>query len=284
MANTYDPALVVDTVSTTAKTVLANRLAALSLFSSNFSAEVKKPKDTIQVPIVSATAATQVNPTNFANIGGTTVGSEAVSLDHIYQPFGLEYADLQNAHRLEQIVRINLNAFADKIWAVATTPITTANFGAATVTKASASINPSSGDLATLWAAVSKSDDKGLIVDPTIYANLIPTSTTSLPLSEGAYGFNRGVFFASQFPSEVKLAGFACSPDALAVASAEPALMGFRENMLVSETVTLENLGLTVFYNLWADNSTRSHIASIEVMFGSQKAVTGGTIATIFNP
>lgn len=284
MSNTIDPALIVDTLAVQSQTVLANRLAALRLFSTDFSSDVKKPKDTVQVAIATATAATQTNPTTFNSIGGTTLGKATVELNHLYQPFGLEYSDLQVAQRLERLVKINLDALADKIWAVATAPITVANFGAATVTAANSAITPTSGDLPKLWAGISKAGRKGLIVNPSIYANLIPTSTTSLPLSEGAYGFDNGVFYASQFPSEAKLAGFACAPEALAMAAAAPSLDHVRNSMIVSETVTLEGLGMSIYYNVWADESTRALVASAELMFGSAKGVTSGTIASIYNP
>lgn len=284
MANTIAAQLIVDTLAAQSQTILANRLAALRNFSTDFSGDVKKPNDTIQVAIASATAATQVNPSSFNGIGGTTLSATSVSLDHVYQPFGLEYSDIQNSVRLERLVKINLDALADKIWALATAPITVANFGAAAVTAADSAVTPGSAQLKALWAGVSKAGRKALIVNPGIYSQLIPTSTTSLPLSEGAYGFDGGVFYASQFPSEAKLAGFACAPEAVALASAAPSLDHVRDGMLVSEVVTLEGLGMNIYYNVWADKSTRSLVASAELMFGANKAVTNGTIAAVYNP
>ena len=284
MANTIAAQLIVDTLAAQSQTILANRLAALRNFSTDFSGDVKKPNDTIQVAIASATAATQVNPSSFNGIGGTTLSATSVSLDHVYQPFGLEYSDIQNSVRLERLVKINLDALADKIWALATAPITVANFGAAAVTAADSAVTPGSAQLKALWAGVSKAGRKALIVNPGIYSQLIPTSTTSLPLSEGAYGFDGGVFYASQFPSEAKLAGFACAPEAVALASAAPSLDHVRDGMLVSEVVTLEGLGMNIYYNVWADKSTRALVASAELMFGANKAVTNGTIAAVYNP
>lgn len=281
MSNTYDSSLLVDTISERSQTILGNALAPLAIFSSNFSDEVKKPKDTIKVPLVTATAATQTNPTAFNGIGGTTVDARTISLDHLYQPFGLAYGDLQNGRKLEQLIDIQLKQLAQTIWAKATAPITTANYGAATVTKASASINATSGDLPKLWAAVHKARNKALIVDPAIYSNLIPTNTQSLPLSAGAYGFDLGVFYATVFPSEANLTGFAVAPEAVALASAAPELEGFREGMLVSQVVNIEGLGLPVFWNVWADKSTRSIVASVELMFGAGEGVSDGTVAII---
>lgn len=284
MPNTIAAQLIVDTLAAQTQTVLANRLAALSHFASDFSSDVKRPKDVVQVAIASAGSATQTNPTSFNSIGDSTLGATAVTLNHLYQPFGLAYSDIQNAIRLERLVKINLDKLADSIWAAATAPITVANFGAATVTAADSAVTPGSAQLKALWAGVSKAGRKALIVNPGIYSQLIPTSTTSLPLSEGAYGFDGGVYYASSFPSEAKLAGFACAPEALAMAAAAPSLDHVRDGMLVSEVVPVESLGLSIYYNVWADKSTRNLVASAELMFGASKAVTSGTIASVYNP
>ena len=279
MSNTIDSALLQDSIAQQTKTVLSKRLAALNLFASDFSSDVKKPKDTVHVPIASATASTSVNPTSFNSIGGTTLGKTSVSLDHIYQPFGLSYSDLQSAHRLERLIQINLDAMADKIWTLATTPVTVANFGAAVVTSAEGSINATSGDLASLWAGVHKSARKGLVVSPVIYSNLIPTSTTALNLGDGAYGYENGVHYATSFGGEAGLKGFACSPEALVMAAAVPALAD--NDYMVSDSVTLDQIGLSVSYNVYSDKSTRSLIASLEVMFGAAAGLTDGTMAMI---
>lgn len=280
MPNTIDSALVASTISEQAQTVLANRLAALNLFSSDFSSEVKKPKDTIQVPIATATASTQTNPTSFNSVGGTTLDKATVALDHIYQPFGLEIGDIRTV-TASKLVKINLNALADKIWALVTTPITVANYGSAIVAPATAAANFAAGDLAKLWASVSKSTSKGLVLSPTLYSGIIPTATTGLTLDKGAYGFDGGIYYANQFSGQTRLVGFACSPEALAIASAAPSLDHVRSNMLVSDVVTLDQLGLNIYYNVWADPASRSIVASAEVMFGAAKAVTSGTMGLV---
>jgi hypothetical protein len=201
MANVFDSGLVVSTISQQVQTVLANRLAPLRLFTSDFSNEVKKAKDTIQVPIVSATAATSVNPTNFEPGSSVTIGKATVTLDHVAQFFGIDQADLALGHRLENLIKINVDALADKLWSLAITPITTVNFGAATVT--TTTITPGSGHLASLWSAISKSTNKGLVVTPAIYSALIPTNADFLPLQNGAYGFDQGVFYANSFTGAV---------------------------------------------------------------------------------
>jgi hypothetical protein len=281
MPNTIDSALISSTISEQAQTVLANRLAALNLFSTDFSSEVKKPKDTIQVPIASAAGSTSVNPTSFNSTGNSTLTKATVTLDHLYQPFGLDYVDIQNAIKLERLVKINLNALADRIWQAVTTPITTANFGAAVVAPANAAANFAAGNLATLWSSVSRSTSKGLVLSPTLYSGIIPTATTGLTLDKGAYGFDNGIFYANQFSGQTRLAGFACSPEALAIASAAPGMDHIRDRMLVSDVVSIDGLGLNVYYNVWSDPSSRALVASAEVMFGAAAAVTSGTMGLI---
>jgi len=281
MANVFDSGLVVSTISQQAQTVLANRLAPLRLFTTDFSNEVRKPKDTVQVPIVSATSATATNPTNFEPGGDATVGKATVTLDHIVQFFAITQAELNLGHRLENLVRINLNAIADKLFSIAITPITTTNFGNAVVT--TTVITPGSGHLATLWSNVSKGGRKGLVVTPTIYSNLIPTSTTSLSLNEGAYGFENGVYYASSFSGAVSgLDGFACVPEAICVAAAQPGIdPAISSQFAVSESVLVESLGLTLQYNIWGSTNNRQVNASIEVMFGASAGLTSGSMALI---
>jgi len=284
MANTINSALIVDTVSEYGLTKLANRLASLSHFTTDFSADVKRPADVIQVSLSTAGSTTVTNPTDFSTIGASTLGASAVELAHLYQPFGLSYGDIQNGIKLERLVKINMDKLADAIWAAATAPITVANFGAATVTAADSAITPGSDNLRALWAGVNKADRKALIVNPGIYSQLIPTSTTSLPLSEGAYGFEGGVHYASVFPSEAKLAGFACSSEAVAMAAAQPDFSATQNQFLVSESLVLPNLGLSIFYNVWGDPATRNLVGSFELMFGANKGITSGTIASVYNP
>lgn len=284
MANTINSALIVDSVSEYGLTSLANRLAPLGLFTSDFSSDVKRPKDVIQVSLATAGSTTQTNPTAFNDIGASTLGASAVTLNHLYQPFGLAYSDIQNGIKLERLIKINMDKLADSLWAAATAPITVANFGAATVTAADSAVTPGSANLKALWAGVAKADRKALVVNTGIYSQLIPTSTTSLPLSEGAYGFDAGVFYASSFPSEAKLAGFACAPEAIAMASAKPDFSAIEGQLMLSESVTLDKLGLTIFYNVWGDPSSRNLIGSFELMFGANKGITSGTIASVYNP
>jgi hypothetical protein len=51
----------------------------------------------------------------------------------------------------------------------------------------------------------------------------------------------------------------------------------------VSEVVPIEGLGISVYYNVWSDPSTRNLIGSMELMFGANKGITTGTIASVYS-
>jgi hypothetical protein len=284
MSNTIDTALIVDSVTEATQTVLAKRLASLNLFSTDFSGDVKRAGDVIQVALATAGSTTQVNPTSFNSIGASTLGKATVTLEHIYQPFGLGYADIKNGIKLERLIKVNVDAFADKIWEKVTTHVTTANYGAAVATAADSAFTPGSAEVKALWAKVSKSDRKGLVGNAGVYANFIPTSTQSLPLVDGAYGFDNGVHYASSFSGETRLCAFACSPEAMAVASAAPALEHIAGELLVNQAVDLPNLGMTAYWTVYSDKATRNIIAAVEVMFGSAPGIKTDTLAIAVNP
>ena len=283
MANTIDTALIVDSVSSQAVSVLGKRLAPLAAFSKDFSADVKRPGDVVQVKLATAGSTTLVNPTSFDSVGGSTLDNSAVTLEHIYQPFGLEYSDIKNGIRLEDIMRVNLNAFAAKIWDKFTANITVANFGAAVATQADSAVTPGSAYVKAAWGAVSKSDEKVFVANSGIYANFIPTSTTSLPLQDGAYGFERGVHYATSFNGEAKLAAFAACPEALAVAMARPDLLDESEYLVV-QNIDIPQLGMTVLHTVTSYKSSRKLVGSFEVMFGSNTGIKTDTLAIILNP
>jgi hypothetical protein len=49
----------------------------------------------------------------------------------------------------------------------------------------------------------------------------------------------------------------------------------------IRESVTLPELGITVYYNVWGSTANRQVNASLELMFGSAAGLTSGTMALI---
>lgn len=283
MANTIDTALIVDSVTSRATSVLGKRLVTLRAFSRDFSSDTKRAGDVVQVKLATAGSTTLVNPTDFDSVGASTLDNSPVTLEHIVQPFGLEYSDIKNGVRLEDLITVNLNAFAAKIWDKVTQHVTVANFGAAVATQADSAVTPGSSYVKAAWAAVSKSDEKVFIANAGIYSNFIPTSTTSLPLQDGSYGFDRGVHYATSFNGEAKLAAFAAAPEALATAMRMPELNDAGD-YLVNEDILIPSLGITVKHTVAHYKNKRNLVGTFEVMFGSNTGIKTDTLAIILNP
>lgn len=274
MANTFDSALVTDSLRDVAITVLQSRLAPLNAFSQDFSADPLKPRATVQVPIATAGGTTQTNASNFES-GDSTLDNVAVSVSQYSNSFHLTNDQINGGHRLEKIAKINLHQLANKIIDVALTPVTAANFGAATIDVDTAG-DVTAASLKTLWAAIKDGDSRNLIVDGSIYAQFLPANLDSFQLAAGGknvgmYGFDFFSYNNRWDGAEATVKGFACSPQAIAVASGLPANDIAGSDMLAVENIEIPDLGLTVQMNMWVSRATRAVWASYDVMFGAAK-------------
>lgn len=274
MANTFDAALVTDSLRDTAITVLQSRLAPLNAFTKDFSTDALAPRKTVQVPIATAGSTTQTNATNFES-GDTTLDNVEVTVNQYTNSFHLTNAELNQGHKLEQLAKINLHKLANKIIDVAMTPVTTTNFGSAVVDVDSASL-VTAAELKTLWGALKDGDERNLVVDGSIYANFLPSNLESFQTAGngrnvGIYGYD-GFFYNNRFDGAgTNIKGFACSPQAIAIASGVPAPSPVDSAMLAQELVEIPDLGLTVQMNLWISSATRAVWASYDCMFGAAK-------------
>lgn len=274
MPNSFDPSLITDVLRDTAITVLQSRLAPLNAFSTDFSADEIAPRKTVQVPIATSGSTTLVNPSSFES-GDSALDNVAVTVNQYAQPFHVSNNELQQGHRLERLAKINLHQLANRIIDVALAPVTEANFGAAVVDVNSAD-QFSPAELKTLWASLKDGDVRNVVLDGSLYAQFLPTNLESFNVAAsgrnaGMYGFD-GFFYNNRFSGAgVSILGFACSPQAIAVASGLPASSPVDAAMLAQDVITIPDLGLSVQYNLWTSSATRSLWASYDVMFGAAK-------------
>jgi hypothetical protein len=266
MPNTYDAALLRDSVSSRVLELLQPKLASLSIFASDFSdAPMDPTTNVIRVPKVTGTGATQVNPTSFE--GGThDVGSIPVTMNRYSHPITLTAAEINSGHKLSTVIKAHMNRFSKTLLNIAMGPVTKANFTApnqliqAAFTKA---------DLKTIFAKIAASEDKALLLDGTQYSELIPDSANALPLSAGAYGFTNGIHLNTDWSGAgANTYGFACGMNAIAVASRLPTdAPGL--GTLVDQSIVQLPIGMTVQLNIWVSAQTRNLYASLDVVFGS---------------
>lgn len=275
MANALASALVVDTAASMAITVLQSRLAPLRAFSLDFSSDVINPLAGLQVGVVADTGAVTTNPANFES-GDTTVNATKVQPVHYSKGFGLTSTELNQGHRLERIMRINLHALANALIDAALVPVTTVNFGVAVVTT-TASFITAGGGSQTLWAALKNGTSRALVIDGSLFATMLPTTKESfVPGEGGAYGWDGGIFMNNRWNGAVtNCKGFAASPEALAFAARVPEMDASVAQLLAAqELITIPDLGLSVQFNLWGSVATRSVRASFDLCFGAKEADT----------
>jgi hypothetical protein len=275
MANTFDSALVTDVLRDSVITVLQSRLAPLSAFTKDFSAESVKPRATIQVPIATAGSTTQTNASDFES-GNSTLDNVAVTVNQYSNSFAISNDELNQGFRLENIAKINLHQLANKLIDVALTPVTTTNFGSAVVDK-DAATDVGVADLRTLWAALKDGDVRNVILDGSIYAQFLPSNLDAFQVASGGknvgmYGFDLFTYNNRWAGAGTNVRGFACSPQAIAVASGVPVQSAVADDMVAQESVLIPDLGLSVQMNMWVSRQTRSLWASYDVMFGAAKA------------
>jgi hypothetical protein len=274
MANTFDSALVTDVLRDTAITVLQSRLAPLSAFSQDFSADAIAPRRTVQVPIATAGSTTQTNATNFES-GDSTLDNVAVTVDQYSNSFALTNAEINQGFRIQNIAKINLHQLANKIIDVAFTPITTTNFGSAVVDVNTAA-DFTVAELKTLWGALKDGDVRNVILDGSIYAQFLPSNLEAFQVASGGknvgmYGFDLFTYNNRWTGAGSNIRGFACSPQAVAVASGLPQNSPASSDMISQENIVIPDLGLTVQMNMWVSRSSRALWASYDVMFGAAK-------------
>src|SRR6266705_3502355 len=170
MSNTYASELTTQHLLDGVVTVLQNNFAPLRAFSRTWEPDPVKPRATCQAKLVTSVPNTQVNATNFEP-GDSVIDHIPVTVDQLTQSFGISNADLQGGLTLEDLVFANAKKLCEKVIDTALAPATTANFGAAVVTRSAAAF--SSSDLATLWGALKKSNEKNLVLDGEYMARII---------------------------------------------------------------------------------------------------------------
>jgi hypothetical protein len=267
MANTLSSNLVLDTLSQAIITTLGNRLAPLNAFSKDFSADGMKQNASVQVPKATTGSAIQTNPTNFET-GDTTMTNVNVLVQHYSKSFHLTSESLNQGFRLENLAEINAQIVANKLIDVALAPVTATNFPT-NVTVAQASFV--AANVKTLWAAASKSMTRNLILDSVAYSQLLPTDKNGFPMNgTGGYGFDAIYLNTRWTGAGTNIYGFACGPEAIAVAAGLPIVDPSVASLLAAQrNVTIPELGLVVQISTWGSLSSRSAWASMDVMFGA---------------
>ena len=281
-ANTTDSALTTDMLASGLILVLQNRLAPLASFTRDFGTDRMKPLAVVQVPIVTAGGTAQSNATNFedtTNFVGSN-DNRPVTVARITSGAHLTASELNSGFRMAQWAEIKAHELADKIQNLVNAVITTTNFSATPISSAEALFGPT--DLRDMWAAIAKSQMKNVMLSAQAFKNFIPSNLESFnPLQGGTYPGWDGFFLNTYWTgATTSTYGFACNPQAIAVASGLPLASPNRGMTTNSQVISLPGIGISVEQQEWYATSTKTDWANWEVMFGAAKGDgTAGILA-----
>lgn len=287
--STVNAALNDDIISQKALEAFTAELAPLKAFSTDFSSDLAKKGDTVQVPLLS-----NITPSTTENDYETDTGAAGVvevALNR-YQKATVGLTDRQfsesSAATLElyavQQAKAVARAVLSDIWAI----ILNANFAAKT-TKALGAFT--SADVRAIRVAMTKADvpvsDRSLFLDPDYFDKLVGDTTISIAsalhyggtevVREGTIprflGF--GIMESNLIPTAENLKGFAVHPSAMAIAMRtlrpqEPS------EYLEARTITDEKSGITLGYRRHYSPAKGKHFCTVEAVYGRSVGVAAG--------
>jgi len=273
MGNTYSTDLVTQSLKEGAITKLVHAFAPLRAFTRDFTTDPIKPRSTCQVKLITTSGAAQDNPTNFET-GDTTVSNVAVTVDQVSRSFHVTNDELNSGLRLTDLLVQNGKVFAGAIQQKINALFTTgnfANYSGGAYTKASASFAWS--DMALLWGALKKADEKHAILDGEYLGPLVnsptfmqPGLTADASQSGMRFGWD-GLHLCTEWTgAEANVRGIICNPQAIVAVAGVPVPAPAAN--IVRETFVIPGIGLTVSFSQWFSLATRTLWASYDCMFG----------------
>lgn len=280
--DTSGGALVPTMLSSVVVTVLQDALAPLRSFTLSVEPQRRLGRNTLQTVKVPTGGTGVINPTNFFDTTNfaATVTNVAVTPAHLVVGWELSNADLQNGYSIEYAARLKAAELATLIFSRINPLLISTNFANPLVKSFAAW---AASDMKTLWSRLAKSPLKYAILDPEYFKVLLPDNALNFnPLEDeaGIPGWD-GIFYHTYWTGAgANVRGFACAPQAIAVAAGLPETAEqVRASFVASQVVQLDRLGIEVEQNIAASLSTRSLWATLEVMLGA--AVADGSAGVL---
>lgn len=277
-ANTVAAGLVLDTLGKKSKTTLGNVFAPLAAFATNVTEEPLTQGQRVQVPLASAGATAQTNPTNWES-GDTQIDNVGVTVAQYSVSWHITPLQLNNNFNLNQMIEINLQSFQNKVQDILFGPFAGVNF--ANFIEAQATF--SSTNMKALWASIAKSPVKNLILDSTAYSNFLPASlTTEIGPRPGLAGFDN-VFLNTRWNGAgTNVYGFAGGSQSVGYVAGLPAMVDeIREDInarIINVPIGKGEGALTVpvMAAVWLSRATRTLWGSLDIMLGASKLDNSG--------
>jgi ATP-dependent Clp endopeptidase proteolytic subunit ClpP len=272
-ANTFAAGLLVDYLADAVITEMGTKLAMVGNFTRNVGLDNLRPKATVQVKkfVQSGSSATVDNATNFETSNDSQLDATAVTVNQISKLFTVTNEELNKGFALADLAAGSADVFALGISKKITAVMTSTNYGAGTTIGTAANFDTS--DLPAILALAKNYRQKLLLLDGghlarlqfSAAANTFPDARFG-PLNNGFFGFNNILEQNDWTGAIANTAGFVCGQDAIAIASGLP--VGMIAGEFVEQRTVESTNGLSVLLSVWYSRSTRSHMASYDIMFG----------------
>jgi ATP-dependent Clp protease protease subunit len=276
-ANTFAAGLIVDYLADAVITEMATKLAMVGGFTRNVGLDNLRPRATVQVKkfVQSGASATVDNATNFETSNDSQLDATAVTVNQISKLFTVTQQELNQGFALADLAAGSADVFALGISKKITAVMTAANYGAGTTIGTAANFDTS--DLPAILALAKNYRQKLLLLDGghlarlqfSAAANTFPDARYG-PLNNGFFGFNNILEQNDWTGAIANTAGFVCGQDAIAIAAGLP--VGMIAGEFIEQRTVESTNGLSVLLSVWYSRSTRSHMASYDIMFGAAAA------------
>ena len=275
MANTFNtlPDIMVDRVITTPR---GSAIEVLESFTLDIDNAAIDPKRQTQVTVVTGASTPLVNATNFEQ-GDSTKIKVDVPLDQITQPFHIDNADLQQGHRIEEIIDKNWQAFNNKLSDQVCQYIDKTVFTSNTPVVVAGDADMDASDIIEAIKLLPGVSMRNAVLDWAYFVNLTPTNRDQFTNADGYLGLDKlraGRVGAASPDDEI---GIVCDPQAIAVAARVPYPAG---GHVETRTLTSAELGIPVQMNSWVNATGRVTWMSFDCCIGA--AVADETSGVVF--
>jgi hypothetical protein len=280
-ANTFSATLVTDFLVDGAETKLQNVWAPLRTFTRDYSVDRYKPRATGQLKYVTGGTTVQTNASNFES-GDSVVAPVSIDVDQYTAAFHVTNDELNSGLRMENLIDVNIAALANKILAVAFSPLATGSFTSnAAIVRAAAAFSFS--DMATAMGSLKKSPIKYAILDGEYAARIYNTPgffqvTGTANGSQDAwqkFGWN-GVYTNSTWSGthagadDQNIRGLFCNPQVLGAIAGLPLTPPNANGAILQQSrILVPGVDISVECNSWFSLATRTQWMSYDIMFGA---------------
>lgn len=272
MANTLSASLILDTLSKVTKTVIPNKIAPWTKFTTDFTDDqyaVNQGKS-VQVALATAGATVQTNATNWES-GDTALANVPITLANKSISFHLTPLQMNNSFKMQQLMQVNVQNFRDALLDV----ITGAMDGLHWTNFIQAAATFSSTNLQSIWSTIAKSDQKNIVLDASYFSKFLPASlTTEIGPRAGLSGYDGFDLCTRWSGAGTNVLGFAGGAQCIGIASALPMYDDETKTDINYNVISLDvapGKKLPIGMSTWLSRATRLRWVSLDLLIGAAK-------------